>query len=72
MVSIGFLAPEGFIEACFADFEARSGLSDSQSITDMGSGLLQLLWRDNRFAPAFSAARCGGLQSGLCALDNEV
>lgn len=66
------MVSEGIVEACFADFEARCGLSDGQSIADMGFGLLQLLGRDDRLAPAFSAARCGGLQSGLCALDNEV
>ena len=39
---VGFLVSEGFVEAVFADFEARCGLSYGQSIADMGSGLLQL------------------------------
>ena len=39
---VGFLVSESFVEAGFANFEARCGLSYGQSTADMGSGLLQL------------------------------
>ena len=38
----------------------------------MGSGLLQLFVGDDRLSSTLSAMRCGGLQSGLSALDNEI
>ena len=38
----------------------------------MGSGLLQLFMGDDRLSSTLSATHCGGLQSGLCALDNEI
>ena len=38
----------------------------------MGSGLLQLFVGDDRLSSTLSATHCGGLQSGLYALDNEI
>ena len=38
----------------------------------MGSGLLQLFVGDDRLSSTLSVTPCGGLQSGLCALDNEI
>ena len=66
------LVSESFVEAGFANFEACCGLSYGQSTADMGSGLLQLFVGDDRLSSTLSAMRCGGLQSGLCALDNEI
>ena len=61
MSSVGFLVPESVVEAGFADFEARCGLSDGQSVADVGFCLLEFFGCDDRLAPSLSAARGGGL-----------
>lgn len=61
MLSGCLLISEGVVEARFADFEARGGLTDGQAIADVSFGLFNLSERDNGLTPTFSAAARGGL-----------